>query len=248
VTGNIKLSDLKPFVEKQFGGWKEGKSPALEAGTAQSSSARMILVDRPGAPQTTLLCYELGAARSTPDYAPLEVMNTDLGELFSSRINMNLREAHGYTYGAGSSFVFHREPGPFIAFSDVRTDVTAPATTEIFNELKRMRDTQMTAEEMKLSKDSITRSLPGRFERGTDAVGTFGEIFAYGLPLDYFSKFPEMVEAVTPDQAQAMAQKYIHPEKIVVLAIGDRSKIEDEMKKLNLGKMEIRDAEGKILN
>ena len=248
VTGNIALSDLKPLVEKQFGGWKEGKPPALETGATQSSDARMILVDRPGAPQTTLLCYELGAARSTPDYAPLEVMNTDLGELFSSRINMNLREAHGYTYGAGSSFVFHREPGPFIAFSDVRTDVTAPATTEIFNELKRMRDTQMTAEEMKLSKDSITRSLPGRFERGTDAVGTFAEIFVYGLPLDYFSRFPEMVEAVTPDQAQGVAQKYIHPEKIVVLAIGDRGKIEGEMKKLNLGKVEIRDAEGKILN
>ncbi|HET7151734.1 MAG TPA: pitrilysin family protein, partial [Candidatus Acidoferrum sp.] len=111
VTGNIKLSDLKPLVEKQFGSWKEGKAPALETGAAQSSDARVILVDRSGAPQTTLLCYELGAARSTPDYAPLEVMNTDLGELFSSRINMNLREAHGYTYGAGSSFVFHREPG-----------------------------------------------------------------------------------------------------------------------------------------
>lgn len=248
VTGNIKSADLKPLVEKQFGAWKEGKPPALETGAAQSSDARMILVDRPGAPQTTLLCYELGAARSTPDYAPLEVMNTDLGELFSSRINMNLREAHGYTYGAGSSFVFHRQPGPFIAFSDVRTDVTAPATTEIFNELKRMRDTQMNAEEMKLSKDSITRSLPGRFERGTDAVGTFAEIFVYGLPLDYFSKLPELVDAVTPDQAEAMAQKYIHPEKIVVLAIGDRSKIEDEMKKLNLGKMEIRDTEGKVVN
>jgi zinc protease len=161
---------------------------------------------------------------------------------------MNLREAHGYTYGAGSSFVYHREPGPFVAYSDVRTDVTAPATTELFNELKKMRDTQMTAEEMKLSKDSITRSLPGRFERGTDAVGTFAELYVYGLPLDYFSKLPELVDAVTPDQAEAMAQKYIHPEKIVVLAIGDRGKIEEEMKKLNLGKMEIRDTEGKVVN
>jgi zinc protease len=248
VTGNIKLSDLKPLVEKQFGEWKPGTPPAGEMGTPQSSDARVILVDRPGAPQTTVLCYELGAARSTPDYAPLEVMNTDLGGLFSSRINMNLREAHGYTYGAGSSFVYHREPGPFVAYSDVRTDVTAPATTELFNELKRMRDTQMTAEEMKLSKDSITRSLPGRFERGTDAVGTFAELYVYGLPLDYFSKLPEVVDAVTPDQAEAMAQKYIHPEKIVVLAIGDRSKIEEEMKKLNLGKMEIRDTEGKVVN
>jgi zinc protease len=194
-----------------------------------------------------LECYELGAARTTPDYAPLEVMNTELGGLFSSRININLREAHGYTYGAGSTFAYHRRPGPFLAYSAVRTDVTAPATTEIFNELRRMRDTQMSADEMKLSKDSITRSMPGRFERGTDAVGTFAELFTYDFPLDYFSKLPEEVDAVSPEQAQAMAQKYIHPDKMVVLAVGDKAKIEDEMKKLNLGKMEIRDAEGKLV-
>lgn len=247
VTGNIKLDALKPLLEKEFGVWKEGKQADTAFGAVQSTDARMILVDRPGAPQTALECFELGAERSTPDYAPLEVMNTELGGLFSSRINMNLREAHGYTYGAGSSFAYHRHRGPFVAYSAVRTDVTAPATTEIFNELKRMRDTQMTQEEMKLSKDSITRSMPGRFERGTDAAGTFAELFIYGLPLDYFSKLPQEVDAVTPEQAQAMAKKYLHPEKIVVLAVGDRSKIEDEMKKLNLGKMEIRDTEGKIV-
>jgi zinc protease len=174
-------------------------------------------------------------------------MNTELGGLFSSRINMNLREAHGYTYGAGSTFSYNRHPGPFLAYSDVRTDVTAPAVTEIFNELKRIRDTQMTPEEMKLSKDSITRSMPGRFERGTDAAGTFAELFIYDLPLDYFSKLPDTVDAVTPEQAKAMAQKYIQPEKIVVVAVGDRSKIENEMKKLNLGKLEIRDTDGKIV-
>src|SRR5207249_1846937 len=99
--------------------------------------------------------------------------------------NINLGEAHGYTYGAGSFFRYHRSPGPFIVFSDVRTDVTAPATTEVFNELKRMRDTQMTPAELILSKDSIARSLPGRFERGTEAAATFAELFTYNLPLDY---------------------------------------------------------------
>ena len=247
IAGNIKLATLKPLLEKAFGAWKQGQPAAAATGTVESSDARLILVDRPGAPQTALECYELGAARSTPDYVPLEVVNTELGGLFSSRINMNLREAHGYTYGAGSTFAYHRRPGPFLAYSAVRTDVTAPATTEIFNELKRMRETQMTPEEMKLSKDSITRSMPGRFERGSDAVGTFAELFVYDLPLDYFSRFPDAVDAVNPEQAQATAQKYIHPEKIAVVAVGDRSKIEDEMKKLNLGKIEIRDPEGKIV-
>jgi len=248
VTGNVKLSELKPLLEKQFGAWKAGNPPAENVGAPQSTDARVILVDRPGAPQTTLMCSELGVARSTPDYAALEVMNTDLGGLFSSRINMNLREAHGYTYGAESFFSYHRAPGLFAAFSDVRTDVTAPAATEIFNELKRMRETQLTPEEMKLSKDSITRSMPAQFERGTDAAETFAELFIYDLPLDYFSKLPDSIDAVTPERAQAAAQKYIHPEKIVVLAVGDRAEIEDEMKKLNLGKIEIRDTEGKILH
>ncbi len=247
VAGNIKLATLKPLLEKAFGAWKQGQPATAVSGALETSDARLILVDRPGAPQTALECYELGAARSTPDYVPLEVVNTELGGLFSSRINMNLREAHGYTYGAGSTFAYHRQPGPFLAYSAVRTDVTAPATTEIFNELRRMRDTQMTPEEMKLSKDSITRSMPGRFEHGGDAVGTFAELFIYGLPLDYFSKFPDAVDAVNPEQAQATAQKYIHPEKIAVVAVGDRSKIEDEMKKLNLGKMEVRDPDGKIV-
>jgi len=247
IAGNVKLATLKPLLEKAFGAWKQGQPKAEATGAMESSDARLILVDRPGAPQTALECYELGAARSTPDYASLEVVNTELGGLFSSRINMNLREAHGYTYGAGSTFAYHRQPGPFLAYSAVRTDVTAPAVTEIFNELRRMRETQMTPEEMKLSKDSITRSMPGRFERGGDAVGTFAELFIYALPLDYFSKFPDAVDSVNPEQAQATAQKYIHPEKIAVVAVGDRSKIEDEMKKLNLGKMEIRDPEGKIV-
>jgi len=247
VTGNIKLAALKPLLEKSFGMWQAGKPAASETGTVESGDAKLILVDRPGAPQTTLEAYELGAARSTPDYAPIEVMNTELGGLFSSRINLNLREAHGYTYGAGSTFAYHRKPGAFVAYSAVRTDVTAPATTELLNELRKMRDTVMTAEELKLSKDSISRSMPGRFERGTDAAGTFAELFVYDLPLDYFSKLPAMVDGVTAEQAHAIAQKYIHPERIVVLAIGDRSKIEEEMKKLKLGKIEVRDTNGKVV-
>src|SRR6266478_2350753 len=247
VTGNIKLATLKPLLEKQFGVWKPGKPTPPTLSTPETTDAKLILVDRPGAPQTTLICFSMGLARSTPDYAPVEVMNTDLGGLFSSRINMNLREAHGYTYGAFSFFRFHRAPGPFIAGADVRTDATAPATTELFNELKRMRDTQMTPAELLLSKDSIARSLPGRFERGTAAASTFAELFTYDLPLDYFSALPERINAVTVGQAQSMAKKYILPEKMIVLAVGDRAKIEEDMKKLNFGKVEIRDTDGKVV-
>jgi zinc protease len=248
VTGNITLAALKPLLEKQFGAWKQGRSAAGAMSSPERTDAKVILVDRPGAPQTTLVCFSMGLARSTPDYAPVEVMNTDLGGLFSSRINMNLREAHGYTYGAFSFFRFHRAPGPFIAGADVRTDATAPATAELFKELRRMRDTQMTPAELILSKDSIARSLPGRFERGTEAAASFAELFTYDLPLDYFSTLPERINAVTIEQAQAVAKKYILPDKMIVLAVGDRAKIEEDMKKLNLGKVEIRDTDGKVVH
>ncbi|HVM75860.1 MAG TPA: pitrilysin family protein [Candidatus Saccharimonadales bacterium] len=247
VAGNIKRDDLKALLEKQLAGWKGGEAAAVNRGTPERSDAKVIVVDRPDAPQTTLVFFSLGPARSTPDYVPLEVMNADLGGLFSSRINMNLREEHGYTYGAGSFFAYHIAPGPFIAYSDVRTDVTAPAVTEVFKELKRIREAPMSAEELKLAKDSIAQSLPGRFERGAEAAGTFAEIYVYGLPLDYFSQLPGQINAVTAEQAQAAAQKYVQPEQITVLAVGDRAKIEGELKKLNLGKMETRDPDGKLV-
>ncbi len=247
VTGNIKLTELKPLLEKQFAEWKSGNAPAPAMGTPETSDAKLILVDRPGAQQTTLIFFSLGPARSTPDYPQIEVMNSDLGGLFSSRINMNLREQHGYTYGAGSVFNYHVAPGPFLVYSGVRTDATAPATTEVFNELRRMRDTLMSPEELKLAKDSMAQSLPGRFEHGSEAAGTFAELYIYDLPLDYFSLLPGRLNAVTAEQAQSVARKYIQLDKITVLAVGDLSKIEADMKKLNLGKVEIRDTEGNLV-
>jgi zinc protease len=248
VTGNIKLTSLKPLLEKRFGAWKAGRPAPPALGLPETTDAKLILVDRPGAPQTTLVCFSMGLARSTPDFAPVEVMNADLGGLFSSRINMNLREAHGYTYGAGSFFNYHRTAVSFVVFSEVLMDATNPSSSEMFNELRRMRETQMTPAELLLSKDSIARSLPGRFERGTAAAATFAELFTYALPMDYFSTLPDRINAVTIEQAQAMAQKYVLPDKMIVLAVGDRAKIEEDMKKLNLGKVEIRDTDGKVVH
>ena len=247
IAGNIKLADLKPLVEKQFGGWKPGSYTPPPVGAPAPSDAKLILVDRPNAQQTTLLFCSLGPDRSTPDYPQIEVMNTVLGGLFSSRINMNLRERHGYTYGAESFFNYHRGPGPFVVYSEVRTDATAPAAQEVFKELSRMRETQLTPAELKLAKDSIAQSLPGRFESGEEAVGTIAQLYVYDFPLDYFSVLPSRINAVTGEQARAAAERYVQPEKMMVLAVGDRAKIEPDLEKLNLGKIEIRDTEGKLV-
>ncbi|HXM92741.1 MAG TPA: pitrilysin family protein [Candidatus Dormibacteraeota bacterium] len=247
VTGKITQARLKELAEKNFGAWKSAETSAAKTVTPEPVAARVIVVNRAGAPQSTVLCLELGPARSTPDYTPLEVMNSELGGLFSSRINLNLREQHGYTYGAGSFFNYHRAPGPFIVYSEVRSDVTAPAITEMFNELRRMRDTSMAPEELTMSKDSIARSLPGRFETGNATAAAFAELFTYDLPLDFYTNFPDKLNAVTTSQAQSIAQKYIFPDKMIVLVVGDRAKIEADLKKLNLGPLEIRDTNGKVV-
>jgi zinc protease len=171
-------------------------------------------------------------------------MNMALGGLFSSRINMNLREEHGYSYGASSQFTFRRSPGPFQIGAGVRTDATAPATAEVFKEVAGMLEKPMSAEELQKAKDSLANSLPGAFESSANAVNNFSNVFVYDLGLDYYSKYAAQVNAVTQDQTLAVAKKYLVPKQMVVIAVGDRKAIELEMKALELGPVEIRDAEG----
>jgi zinc protease len=206
-----------------------------------------VIVDKPGAPQTELRIVGLGAARSSPDFQAMRVMNTPLGELFSSRINMNLREEHGYTYGASSQFVFRRGSGYFVAAAGVRTDVSAPAVTEILKEVRSMSERPIDAEELRTAKDSLTRSLPGTFETSDSAAATYANLYIYDLGLQYFANYAARVDAVTTAQAKAAAEKYLEPDKLIVIAVGDRAKIEPELRKLNLGPVEIRNAEGLVV-
>jgi len=173
-------------------------------------------------------------------------MNLALGGLFSSRINMNLREQHGYTYGASSQFSFRRAPGPFQVASGVRTDVTGPAVSEIFKEVRGMIDRPVSEDELKKAKDSLSNSLPGAFESSANAVSNFSNVFIYDLGLDYYTRYAEQVNAVTADQALAAAKKYLVPTSMVVIAVGDKAKIEPQLKKLNLGAIETRDTEGRV--
>jgi zinc protease len=176
----------------------------------------------------------------------MQVMNLALGGLFSSRINMNLREEHGYTYGASSQFSFRRAAGPFQVASGVRTDVTGPAVAEIFKEVRGMVEKPVSEDELKKAKDSLSNSLPGAFESSANAVNNFSNVFTYDLGLDYYSKYAAQVNAVTIDQTSAVAKKYLVSDKMVVIAVGDKAKIEPQLKKLNLGGIETRDTEGRV--
>jgi zinc protease len=248
VAGDISMTELKVLAEKAFGGWQKGTPAQPALGAPATTSARVVIVDKPGSPQTQLRVASIGAPRSSPDFRPLQVMNLALGGLFSSRINMNLREEHGYTYGANSQFSFRRAAGPFQIASGVRTDVTGPAVDEIFKEVRGMIDKPVSAEELKKAKDSLANSLPGAFESSANAVNNFSNVFIYNLGLDYYTRYAEQVNGVTTDQALAVSKKYLVPANMVVIAVGDRAKIEPELKKLNLGTVEIRDTEGKPIS
>jgi zinc protease len=247
VSGPISQEDVKALAEKAFGAWQKGAPAGPTPGTMlMPTSARVVVVDKPGSPQTQVAVVQIGVPRSAPDYASINVMNLILGGLFSSRINLNLREDHGYTYGAFSEFNFRKGPGPFWVQSAVRTDVTAPAVAEILTELKKMRDSPVSPAELTMGRDALVRSLPADFETSGSTVSTFGGLYIYDLGLDYYAKFPAQVSAVTGDMVQAAARDHLDPDKMIVVAIGDRAKIEPGLKKLNLGAIEYRSADGSI--
>ena len=244
VAGDIAESELRALAEKYFGSWQATGSDAGIPAVSGNPARRIVIVDRPEAPQTVLRIGHVGVARSSPDYVGIEVMNTALGGLVSSRINLNLRETHGYTYGASSAFVFRRGAGPFLIGTSVRTDVTAPAVVEIFHEIQRMREGILTLEELATAKDSIARSLPSLFETTPESASSIGQLFVHNLPLDYYHDLPKEIERISAAGVQHIAWKYLRPEEMVIVAVGDRGKIEPELAQLNLGPIEYRDSSG----
>ena len=235
IAGDMNLSQAKEFAAKYFGGWT-GTATAAQVPATPALPARSIaIVDKPGAPQTALLVASLGANRNTKDYVPLEVMNTALGGLFSSRINMNLREEHGYTYGAQSFFQYRRGVGPFFAGGAIRTDATGPATQELFKEITRIREEELKPDELRKAKDSFSKTLVGLFETTADTSSTIGQQFVFSLPTEYYRDLPAQIDRVTGEDTLRVAKQYLHPEASVVVGVGDRAKIEPELKQLNLG-------------
>jgi len=247
VAGDVTAATLRPLVARLFGGWAAGHPAIAPAAVPQPTAARIVIVDTGKAQQSQVRVATIGAARATRDYPRLQVLNEITGGLFSSRINLNLREEHGYTYGAFSNFVMRRMAGPFFVSSGIRTDVTAPAVTEILKELKKIRDTGVTEDELALGRDSITRSLPARFETSDGVVSAISDIYLYDLGLGYYSGLPAALSTVNTESVLGAARKYFVPAQMITVVVGDRSVIEPELRKLNLGAVEFRDAEGKLL-
>ncbi len=247
LVGNLTEAEARKLAKASFGSWKGSAEAAPIPPAGVSAASRVVIVDKEGSNSTALLVGQFGVARSDPDFEKLDVMNTVLGGLFSSRINMNLREDKGYSYGAFSFMGQNRGVGPFMAGAQVRGDVTGPSVEELLKEVARMRDEGITDEELALSKESITRPLPANFETTSKTAGTMSSLFLFDLPLDYYESLPSRVNAITAADVAAVAKKFLTPERMVVVAVGDRKTIQPQLEKLNLGTIAIRDADGKAV-
>jgi zinc protease len=238
LTGDLTPAQARKLAQEAFGKWSSTAVPAALPPPPSAPALKILLVDKPGSPQTALLAFGVGFPRNSPDFPAARVMNTMLGGLFSSRINMNLREEHGYTYGASSSFRYYRGTGLFVAGAQVRSDVTAPAAEQLFKELEGIHSKPLTDAELRLSKDSIVRSLPGNFESAESVNGELANLWLFGLPMDYFTKLPAQIEAVTSADAEQAAAKHVRPQNLLVIAVGDKAKIEAGLKDLKLAPVE----------
>jgi zinc protease len=248
IAGDVTAADARRFAEQYFGKWSGTASQAVTLPPApEMQPTRVVIVDKPGAPQTALAAFGVGVPANSPELPTLQVMNYTLGGSFASRINMNLREVHGYTYGANSRFQPYRAGGQFLAGGLVRTDVTAPAAKELMKEIAQFPSNPPSEAELNASKDALVQSLPGQFETTYSEAGAMSGIFVYDRPLDYYAKLPERFRAVTAEDVARVAKEYLHPNALVIVAAGDRTKIEPGLKDAGLGPVEVRDINGDLV-
>jgi predicted Zn-dependent peptidase len=238
--GDVRGDAIVPLLERHFGGWKAAaagvRTPVPTA--PQLSGRQVTIVDVPGAAQSQIRIGWVGVPRSTPDYFPLQILNTILGGSFTSRLNQNLREQHGYTYGASSRFEMRLSAGSFVAGAGVQTDKTSEALREFFNELTGIAK-PVGAEELTKAKNYLALGLPGEFETIADLSSHVEELIVYGLPDDYFERYVANVQAVTAAQVAKAAATYIRPQHFAVVVAGDRKTIEPGIRALNLGPVRV---------
>jgi predicted Zn-dependent peptidase len=236
VVGDVTGAEVMPVLEKEFGAWKRGaavsRTPVPMA--PQLTAREVVLVDMPSAEQSQIRIGWVGVPRSTPDYFTLQVLNTVLGGSFTSRLNQNLREEHGYTYGASSRFDMRLSAGAFLAGAGVQTDKTSESLQEFFKELDAI-GMPMSADELAKAKNYLALGFPSDFETIGDLAGRLEEMAVYRLPESYYSDYVSRIQAVTAADVQRAAATYVQPGRFAVVVVGDRKRIEPGIRALNLG-------------
>lgn len=235
---------LQPMVEQAFGSWRGmGAAQAVEGNLAapQIGTTTIYLVDKPGAAQSEIRIGHPGVARNTPDFFALQVLNTLLGGAFTSRLNMNLRETHAWTYGARSGFSMRQGAGPFIAQAGVVTAATDSSLVEFFKELNRIRTEPIPAEELDKARRYVALGFPQGLETTQDVAGRLADLVTYGINPSFLGTYVGGVMAVTAADVKRVADAYVRPGNSVVVVVGDRSKIEAGLRAINLGRVEVKD-------
>ncbi len=238
--GDASHEALVTAVRRAFESWTvEASDPFADPDTFSAPApptTRLALVHRAGAAQSELRIGHVGLARRSPDYHAALVANMVLGGQFVSRINMNLREGKGYTYGARTAFEFRRAPGPFVLHASVQSESTADALREALGEIRAIRrDRPVTREELELGRASLTRGYPRNFETADQIARAAAQQALYELPDDYFTTFVPKVLALTEQDVTAVAAKHIDPARLLSVIVGDREKLTAPLRDLDLG-------------
>jgi predicted Zn-dependent peptidase len=240
VTGAVTPAVVVPKLQDAFGGWKN-TSPAtkpLLPAVSQPAARQIYLIDKPGAAQSQIRIGGVGVPRSTPDFHVLDVLNTTLGGSFSSRLNLNLREEHGYSYGASSIFDMRLAPGPFFATAGVQTDKTVESLTEFFKELDGMKS-PVPAPELDRVRNLLALGFPGEFETTSAMAGKLSDLLVYNLPDSFFSEYVPKIQAVTAADVERAAKQYLATDRFAVVVVGDLSKIEKPIRDANFGPVRV---------
>ena len=245
--GDITMPELKAKLERAFARWQPGQLPAKRIATVASAPRRLVyLLDRPGAEQSIVLAGQLIAPKANAEEIPFQLFNGVFGGAFVSRINMNLREAKHWSYGAFSFPIDARGQRMWMVMAPVQTDKTKESLQEVVQELRAaLNDRPLTPAEITDAKSREIRTLAGRWETGWAVASSLGEIATYGLPDDYYVTFGDRMQAATEAQVNAAARQFLAPDRFVWVVVGDRAKVEAGLKQLNLGDIVLLDADGR---
>jgi len=249
VVGDTTMAEIKPKLEKLFRGWAAGQAPGKKIATVPLTAKSVVyIMDKPGAPQSMVVCGHPAPSSADPDNVAITTMNTILGGDFVSRINMNIREDKHWSYGAQSAIPGARGPRPFLVLAPVQADKTKETMVEIKGELEGILGKKpITEDEYANAKNSIVLGLPGQWETMGAVLGSLEEMVQYGLPDDYFRKYPGLVQKLSIADLSKAAVKTVHPESLTWIVVGDRAQIEPRIRELGYKDIFIIDADGNVV-
>lgn len=251
VVGDTTIGKIRPLLEQRLGGWKAPASPPPQKNLASvplPAQPRVFLVNRSGAQQSYIVAGHLAPPLSDPDDIAMRLAGDAFGGDFLSRVNLNLREDKHWSYGVRSDVMPTQAQRPFVLRAPVQTDKTAESLAELLREYRTLIDQRpLAAGEVRAAQDRIVRRLPGSNETSAEIAGSYGLVLKFGLPQDYWTTLPDKVEALTPESVNAAARRLLQPEALTWVVVGDLSRIEEPVRKLGLGEVQVLDADGKRL-